>query len=166
MRKLAVMAAALCLATLPGCSSDDAPAPRGDDLIVGKQWQVTNLYTTPEARSAIAPDTAQVPHMSFGEHTVVGSTGCVPFTAEVSFTEGEKDSTIWDADGMLVEKVDYESVAAGEECTGSAQWADKLLHSLIAQGHEFDFKLNQNNQLVLTLRTDKVDSPIIRMASL
>ena len=166
MRKVAMMVAALCLAALSGCSSDEAPTPRGDDIIVGKQWQVINLYTAPDARSAIAPDTAQVPLMSFGEHTVVGSTGCVPFTAEVSFTEGEKDSTIWDADGMLVEKVDYESVAAGEECTGSAQWADKLLRSLIAQGHEFDFKLNQNNQLVLTLRTDKVDSPIIRMASL
>ena len=167
MRRLSMALVALCLAALPACgSAEEEPTPRGDERVIGKQWQVTNLYTTPEAPSAIAPDTAQVPHMSFGEHTVVGSTGCVPFTAEVSFTEGDKESTIWEADGMHVDKVDYESVPSDEDCTGSALWADKLLRTLIAQGHDFDFALNHNNQLVLTLRTDKVDSPIIRMASL
>ena len=163
----AVLASALLASGLTGCgSADEEPTPRGDDRIVGKDWQVINLYTSPDAPSSLPADTAQVPHMSFGEHTAVGSTGCVPFTAEVSFHKGNKASTIWEGDVMRVEKATYESPPNGEDCEGSVRWADSLMRNLIAEGHEFDFALNPNNQLVLMLRTDKVDSPIIRMASL
>ena len=160
-------AAALCAGALSGCGADDAePTAPGDDTVVGKQWQVVNLYTTPDAPSAIAKDTTQVPHLSFGEHTMVGSTGCVPFTADVSFRHDEKDSTIWDADSMHVEEVTYEDAAAGPECTGSPQRVDFLLRNLIATSNDFSYEVNENNQLILTLRTDAVDSPIIRLATL
>lgn len=163
----AVLSTVLLAFGLAGCSSaEEEPAPRGDDRIVGKDWQVINLYTSPDAPSSLPADTAHVPHMSFGEHTAVGSTGCVPFTAEVSFHKDDKTSTIWEGDVMRVEKATYESPPRSGDCEGSMQWADSLMRNLIAEGHEFDFALNPNNQLVLTLRTDKVDSPIIRMAAL
>ncbi|OFN75040.1 MULTISPECIES: hypothetical protein [unclassified Corynebacterium] len=162
-----VLSTALLALGVAGCAStEEEPTPRGDDRIVGKDWQVINLYTSPDAPSTIPDDTAQVPHMSFGEHTAVGSTGCVSFTAEVSFHKDDKASTIWEGDVMRVEKAIYESPPRSVDCEGSVQWADSLMRNLIAEGHEFDFSLNPNNQLVLTLRTDKVDSPIIRMASL
>ncbi|OFP66170.1 hypothetical protein HMPREF2978_05770 [Corynebacterium sp. HMSC074C01] len=162
-----VLSTALLALGVAGCAStEEEPTPRGDDRIVGKDWQVINLYTSPDAPSSLPTDTAYVPHMSFGEHTAVGSTGCVSFTAEVSFHKDDKASTIWEGDVMRVEKATYESPPRSADCEGSVQWADSLMRNLIAEGHEFDFALNPNNQLVLTLRTDKVDSPIIRMASL
>ena len=66
----------------------------------------------------------------------------------------------------VVPMVAYEDAAAGPECTGSPQRVDFLLRNLIATGNDFSFEVNENNQLILTLRTDAVDSPIIRLATL
>ena len=45
-------------------------------------------------------------------------------------------------------------------------WADNLLRNLISAGRDFHYTVNSNNQLVLELVTDEVDSPSIKLVSL
>ncbi|MFS8937719.1 hypothetical protein [Corynebacterium sp. c25Ua_89] len=162
-----VITAALLAAsmTLGACGSEDeGPQPRGDERIVGKDWQVVAIYTKPDEPSAIPQTAKAVPQMSFGESSIVGSTGCAPFQAKVSYSEAEDTANIRDADTMHIDKVRMDT--RPDDCTGSALWADNLLRNLLAEDHDFEVRLNPNNQLVLTLDTAEVDSPAIRMVSL
>ncbi|MDO5032410.1 hypothetical protein [Corynebacterium sp.] len=165
LRAALCAAAAVAALGLGACGSEEqGPAPRGDAGVVGKQWQVIGLYTAPDAPSGIPRGIATVPQMSFGESSVVGDTGCAAFTAEVSFSAEDKPANIRDAEAMRVDSVRYD--APRQPCEGSSSWAHNLMHNLISEGHEFDFTLDPNNQLVLTLRTGAVDSPSIQMTAL
>ncbi|WJY90456.1 hypothetical protein [Corynebacterium confusum] len=156
-------AAALVLA---GCGDSEPPAPTapGDERIVGKDWQVTGIYTDPEALSTISEAVTNVPSISFGESTAVGTTGCARFVAKVSYAEGEDAANVRDADYLRFDEVRYDE--RSEDCTGEAAWAHNSLSRLIATDREFDISINPNHQLVLTLRDGKVDSPAVEFVSL
>lgn len=166
MRKLLLTWAACCLLGTAACSNgeEDAPQAPGDERIVGKNWQVVSIYTSPEAASTVPESLANVPQLSFGESSLVGSTGCSQFRGQVSYLGGEKRSNIRDADTLKIDEIEYS--AANQDCLGSASWADGHMRNLLASGHEFDMRMNPNNQLILTLRTDAIDSPGLRMVSL
>ncbi|MFW9224073.1 hypothetical protein [Corynebacterium striatum] len=165
MKRLLTAVMLVATVGLSACGSEDeGPTPRGDERIVGKDWQVVAIYTKPDEPSAIPQNAVSVPQMSFGESSIVGSTGCSPFQAKVSYTEGEDAANTRDADLMTIDKVRIDT--RPDDCTGSALWADNLLRNLLAEEHKFEVRLNPNNQLVLTLDTAEVDSPAIRMVSL
>ena len=44
-------------------------------------------------------------------------------------------------------------------------WADNLLRNLFTSDNDFIYTINSNNQLILELDTDEVDSPSIKLVS-
>ena len=65
---------------------------------------------------------------------------------------------------MCIRDRDYDETA--QDCHGASVWADNLLRNLISAGRDFHYTVNSNNQLVLELVTDEVDSPSIKLVSL
>ena len=67
---------------LTGCSQGQAP-------VISSNWQVTNVYTDAEHPSVLPDTLAGRAHLAFGDSTVVGDTGCAPFTGSVDFLDGD-----------------------------------------------------------------------------
>lgn len=169
-----------CLAAtaliVAGCSTpDDAPPqPLGDDRVGGKTWQAIGVYTSPETNGAISENTLSVPRVVFGETSMLGSTGCEQFSAEVSYFSEDSDSATPDptelrkADAVRIDSIvfDTEGETGSMECTGEMLWTHNNLSRLYAQGNEFDITVDKNNQLILTLQDGRVDSPAIRYIGL
>ncbi|MEX3517527.1 hypothetical protein VVR26_08805 [Corynebacterium camporealensis] len=166
MKIKALVCGAVAASLLSACGSEEPTGPQapGDERIVGKDWQVVGIYTNPDSPSTIPDSLVEVPHISFGESSAVGTTGCTRFTAEVSFSTGEDSTNIRDADVMHLDEITYDEPS--ESCTGAANWADTSMRHLLREGNDFDISMNPNNQLVLTLDTDEVDSPALRLVSL
>lgn len=142
MRKPVVLALVLGLAA---CA---APA---DDRVVDRDWQAIGIYTAPGASSAVPP---QAPSISFSKTGAVGTTGCSRFVADVDFHD---------------DAVRFDSVTWGEQspnCDGQSAWAHNTLTKLFVEGNDFTVAINPNDQLILTLRDGKVDSPAVRFVAL
>ena len=163
---LAAVCAAACAAMLlSGCGSDEeTPQAPGDEQILDKQWQVVSINTTPDAASTIPESIPQAPTLSFGESTLVGTTGCTQMVGKVTYSAAEKHQNIRDGNRLHFDEVDYDETA--KDCHGSSVWADNLLRNLISADRDFHYTVNSNNQLVLELVTDEVDSPSIKLVSL
>lgn len=167
------LAAAVLLA---GCSTpDDAPPqPLGDDRVGGKTWQAIGIYTSPESNGAISENTVSVPRVVFGETSMIGSTGCEQFNAQVSYFSDDADADddaaaeLRKADSVRIDSIVYdtEGETGSVECTGEMLWAHNNLSRLYAEGNAFDIEVDTNNQLILTLQDDVVDSPAIRYIGL
>lgn len=166
-------AAALVLA---GCSTpDDAPPePLGDDRVGGKTWQAIGVYTSPESNGAISENALMVPRVVFGETSMIGSTGCEHFRAEVSYfsdapdAQGDSAAELRKADSVRIDSIAYdtEGETGNVECSGEMQWTHNNLSRLYVEGNEFDIAVDKNNQLILTLQDDLVNSPAIRFVGL
>lgn len=163
--KHAVTVAALGAVTLlAACGSeDDAPRPAGDDRIVDKQWQVVSINTAPDAASTIPESIPHAPEFSFGESTLVGTTGCTRLAARLTYTTDDERENIRDGNKLHFDEVKYDDT--DEDCEGSSVWADNLLRNLITSDNDFIYTVNSNNQLILELDTDEVDSPSIKLVS-
>ena len=158
------------------CSTPDGapPQPLGDDRVGGKTWQAIGVYTSPETNGAISENTLSVPRVVFGETSMLGSTGCEQFSAEVSYFSEDSDSATPDptelrkADAVRIDSIvfDTEGETGSMECTGEMLWTHNNLSRLYAQGNEFDITVDKNNQLILTLQDGRVDSPAIRYIGL
>lgn len=166
MRKLLLSVAAGAMLGCAACGSNapEAPQAPGDDRIVGKDWQVVSIYTAPDAASTVPESLVDVPQISFGESSLVGSSGCAQFRGHVSYHGVEERTNIREADTLRLDEIVYDTPK--EDCEGAAGWTDGHMRNLMATGHEFSIRMNPNNQLVLTLRTDAIDSPALRMVSL
>ena len=157
---------AACAATLlVACGSgEEEPQAPGDEQILDKQWQVVSINTTPDAASTIPESIPQAPTLSFGESTLVGTTGCTQMVGKVTYSADEERQNIQDGNRLHFDEVDYDETA--QDCHGASVWADNLLRNLISAGRDFHYTVNSNNQLVLELVTDEVDSPSIKLVSL
>lgn len=84
--------AAACAATLlVACGSgEEEPQAPGDEQILDKQWQVVSINTTPDAASTIPESIPQAPTLSFGESTLVGTTGCTQMVGKVTYSADEE----------------------------------------------------------------------------
>lgn len=161
---------------LAGCSTpDDAPPePLGDDRVGGKTWQAIGIYTSPDANGGISENALVVPRVVFGETSMIGSTGCEHFTAQVSYfsddPESEEDSSaeLRRADSVRIDSINYdtEGETGDVDCAGEMLWAHNNLSRLYTEGNQFDITVDKNNQLILTLQDDLVDSPAIRYVGL
>lgn len=78
---------AVASGTLTACS--EAPAE-----INGPTWQVTDIYHTLGEPSALPQSAAGHVTLSFGEHSLVGYTGCAGFQGISQFNEDQSTLTI------------------------------------------------------------------------
>lgn len=160
-----LLAAVSSAALLSGCGSDeDEPQAPGDKQILDKQWQVVSINTTPDAASTIPESIPQAPTLSFGESTMVGNTGCTQMVGKVTYSADDERENIRDGNRLHFDEVDYDETA--KDCHGASVWADNLLRNLISADRDFRYTVNSNNQLVLELVSDAVDSPSIKLVSL
>ena len=163
--KAAAAAVALSASLLSGCgSSDDTEQAPGNHEVMDKSWQVIGIYTTPDGPSTIPDSVPIAPSMTFGSHGIVGTSGCAQFRARASYFRGTEDAAVNDADNLRIDGIEWDSTRDG--CTGESLWAHNQIVRLITEDSAFDMKVDTVNQLILTLRTDAVDSPAIRFASL
>lgn len=158
MRKpLAVVAALSAAVALTACGTEEG-------RIVGKNWQVIGIYTTPDAPSAIPETVAEVPDMVFGESTLIGTTGCTRYRAEVSYLDNNAAANIRDADTLRIDELVFDEQASA--CEGEGAWIHNRLTQILNQGSEYGMKLDPNDELILTVRDGQVDSPSLRLAAL
>lgn len=164
--KRTIAVAAVAAATVATACSSPAPEPTapGDAVVIDKSWQVIGIYTAPDAPSTISDSTPQVPSFTLGPRGMVGTTGCATFRARASFSNDNQPANVNEADSLHIDAIEFGPQSG--DCVGAALWAHNHLTRLLAEGHEFGMTVDTTNQLVLTLRDGKVDSPAIRAASL
>lgn len=148
------------------CSKNSADPPM---RIAQRNWQVTGIFTDPEAPTSLPASVTTLPEVTFGERSATGSTGCARFQALVSYhhaEEGEdgEQTSIREANRLRLDNVRMDSPS--EDCTGASAWAHGQLSALLAEGHEFEISFGTSEQLALTLIDDRVDSPALRLTSL
>lgn len=161
---------------LAGCSTPDGapPQPLGDDRVGGKTWQAIGVYISPETNGSISENSLSVPRAVFGETSMLGSTGCEEFSAQVSYFNDDPDSQEQDptelrkADAVRIDSIvfDTEGETGRVDCTGEMLWTHNNLSRLYTEGNTFDIAVDKNNQLILTLQDGRVDSPAIRYIGL
>ncbi|MDR7330255.1 hypothetical protein [Corynebacterium guangdongense] len=163
-RPLVLLAAAIVLSA---CAPDPAPV---EGSLIGQTWQVTDIYTTPEAPSTVSGSAAGAVQLVFGESSATGSTGCAPIQAEATFLAGrDPDSAPVPADEA--EAVVFSDVGipdpgeAGVACEGTRAWAHEHMTGLLTEGATFDIEAVSPAEMVLTLRGDVVDRPALRLAT-
>lgn len=168
-RRAARLSAAACALMLAGslaaCGSDEPAQPQapGDERLMDKTWHAIGIYTSPDAPSTIPEEATDAPTIVFGRNAAVGSTGCARFRADLSFSADNQKAYPEDADTLAINAIEYDERAEG--CEGEVAWAHSRLTQLLTADHEFGITIDSNNQLVLTLRDGRVDSPAIRYAS-
>lgn len=160
----ALLAAVSSAALLSGCGSDeDEPQAPGDEQILDKHWQVVSINTNPDAASTIPKSIPQAPTLSFGESTMVGNTGCTQMVGKVTYSADDERQNIREGNRLHFDEVEFDETA--EDCHGASVWADNLLRNLITSDNDFIYTVNSNNQLILELDTNEVDSPSIKLVS-
>ncbi len=95
---------------------------------------------------------------------MVGTTGCAQMVGKVTYSADDERQNIREGNRLHFDEVEFDETA--EDCHGASVWADNLLRNLISADHDFHYTVNSNNQLVLELVTDEVDSPSIKLVSL
>ena len=156
--------APLLALTLAACGTPEDNAAPGDQVRMDKSWQVVGIYTAADATSSIPESVQPAPSLTLGTQGLVGTSGCAQFRADATYLNGEEESNVEDADAVRIDSVHVDDTRA--DCTGESLWAHNQLTRLLAQDHEFTLRVDENNQMVFTLRDGRVDSPAIRFVSL
>lgn len=146
------------LATVLSSCSAAAPQPELDGII-DRQWQVIGIYTSPQLPSAIPAEVVVVPHLTLGRTSAVGSTGCADFAAEISYTAAGDAA----ADTVSFDELRWRH--SDRECSEQERWVHNRIEDFIATGNSFDMVRDHNDQLILTLVDERVDSPALRFAA-
>ncbi len=151
-----VIAAVVTGVLLAACTPD----PTAD--VAGTSWQITDIWTAPGQASALLPQSAGLARLVFGEQSLSGHTGCVPIQGTVTFTRAGTPARADDADTLRIDHIEHRSTAAAD-CP--ALHTHLQLEELLAPGAEFDLR-HSEREVSLTLRTDAVDRPAIRLAAI
>ncbi len=160
-RALVLLAAA---ATLAACTPEPAPV---EGSLIGQTWQVTDIFTEPEAPSTVSGSAAGAVEIVFGDSTATGSTGCAPLQADVRFVSGQDAVPADEAEAVEFREVGIPDPAdAGMPCEGTRAWAHGHMTRLLTDGATFDIESVSPTEMVLTLRGDAVDRPALRLAAL
>lgn len=157
------LSAALTAALLGGALAATACAPP-ESAVAGSTWQITGLWTSPDAPGVMPDDAAGRARLVFGESTMVGSTGCSPLQGAVTFTREGEPARAENADLLRIDRV--ESEEPGEGCVGLSRHVHDSLTEMLSEGTVFDVRHDPNAKLVLTERTGLVDSPAIHLSAL
>ncbi|MEZ2190632.1 hypothetical protein [Corynebacterium sp. CCM 9204] len=143
---------------LSGCMSGNTPA-------ISSNWQVTNVYTDRDHPSVLPDSLAGRAHLAFGDHTVVGDTGCAQFTGSVEFL---------DSDGRRVSATDPAAVSfvfrdlrvrEVEDCEGAERYFHDAFLTLLDSG-ELAASRPQDGELLLTDAKDTgIDKRAMRLTT-
>lgn len=164
MRRALLLLAAAAL--LSACAPDPAPV---EGSLIGQTWQVTDIFTTPEAPSTVSGSAAGAVQLIFGESSATGSTGCAPIQADATFLAGRDPDPVPadEADAVVFSDVGVPDPGeAGMACEGTRAWAHEHMTRLLTEGATFDIDAVSPTEMVLTLRGDAVDRPALRLATL
>src|SRR5699024_5267885 len=101
-------------------------------------------------------------------------TGCAQFNAQVSYFSDDADAggdaaaELRKAESVRIDAIVYdtEGETGSVERSGARLWAHNNLSRCYAEGNACDIEVDTNNQLILTLQDDVVDSPAIRYIGL
>ncbi|AIU33392.1 MULTISPECIES: hypothetical protein [Corynebacterium] len=149
--------AALCLLALglAGCGEKK-------QQVAGSQWQVTDVYTTPEFPHEVPDAIAGAAVMSFGGSSMTGFTGCAPFQGKISFSAQEKQNVApQDADRLTVKAVKFQPIDDAT-CEGRTRYIHDSLVDIIVDA---SFTVRHDGAGVITLlrNGNAIDSPAIRL---
>lgn len=136
MKRAAVLA---CVLLLAGCA---APS---------QTWEVVAVYTDPAVPGDVPPSAAGSAVVVFGEESLTARTGCAPLQAGATV----------DGDTLQLHGVDVGPVAA--DCP--AQRVHDQLVRVLAPHAEFDIRRYGDSEMTLTLRSDELDPPTIRLVA-
>ncbi|ARU46740.1 hypothetical protein [Corynebacterium silvaticum] len=149
--------AVLCLLaiSLAGCGQQK-------QQVAGSQWQVTDVYTTPEFPHEVPDAIAGAAVMSFGGSSMTGFTGCAPFQGKISFSAQEKQNVApQDADRLTVKAVKFQPIDDAT-CEGRTRYIHGSLVDIIV-GASFDVRHDGPGVITLLRSGESVDSPAIRL---
>ncbi|MBI9001078.1 hypothetical protein M0E87_11730 [Corynebacterium sp. CCM 9185] len=143
---------------LTGCTQGQAP-------VTSSNWQVTNVYTDAEHPSILPDSLAGRAHLAFGDSTVVGDTGCAPFTGSVDFLDGEGDRVA--ATDPTAATFVFRDLRVREDvdCEGVDLYFHNGLLRILHAG-ELTVARPQDGELLLTDATDRaVDKRAVRLTT-
>lgn len=148
-----IVAAATLLA---GCGANNDE----ENSMVGPTWQVVSLYLNPGDPDELPASAAGGARLVFGESSLVGNTGCAPLQAAATFSDGEETVPTIDATEMTIDNIDY---LESEECAGGSVYVHESMQEMLSEGSTFEIDHLNDTEIVLTMDTEEVDSPSLRL---
>lgn len=148
MRKAALAAFASAALTLGGCAGDADTTG-----LSGATWQVVALYTDPGTPGGLPADAAGRASLRIAGDSMNAMTGCAPLRAKVEQTSER------------LTLVDVE-VANADGCIGGSRYVHDTLTSLLTPGAAFDVRKLNDKEATLTVVSDAIDRPSIRVMAL
>ncbi|GAB3945687.1 META domain-containing protein [Corynebacterium tapiri] len=142
MKRLLI--APLCAGLLVGCSSGAQ-----EDQVIGQTWQVTDVYLTEEAPSALPESAAGTANIRLTEHSAVTQTGCAIMRAKIELDE--QHVTIQDV--QLKEQ---------DQCEGARVHVHQLMTDVLVPGRNFEILRPGPTEMVWR-DADSVTGPSIRL---
>ncbi|ALC06740.1 hypothetical protein CDES_11940 [Corynebacterium deserti GIMN1.010] len=153
-RFLAGVVGVSTIATLAACGSDVVE-------MTDSTWLVTNIYTSPDEPHAISDLVVNQPSLDFGNSSLSGFTGCVPFTGRAEFLRDGEPSTVADANYVTLSSLDFNTI--DDDCIGQ----ERLVHDRMVEllPGSFEISRSSDSEILLTLDVDELDRPSMRLLS-
>lgn len=148
-RSLAIFFSTL---TLVACSQPEQ--------VQNVQWQVTDLYTSPEYPSALPDEAAGLATITFGARSLTGSTSCARFqgVAEYDVKDPSQASTV------SIKEIVFDPIDE-QACVGQRRYVHDTMVEMLHDA-TFDIKNEPNGTTkVLSKQGDAVDRPGMRLAT-
>lgn len=150
-------------ALLGGCATGEIPMSQST-------WLVSNIYTTPGEIDVVSDLVRTQPTLDFGNSSLSGHTGCVPFQGSVEFLRDGERSVIDDADQLRLSELRFADLP--EDCQGQ----ERLIHESLVELLPGSFGLTRRSAGELLLRSESgesgadsesgvLDPPSIRLVS-
>ncbi|EEI17919.1 hypothetical protein [Corynebacterium lipophiloflavum] len=144
----AVIVSACCALALGGCAGG------ADNIeLTGETWQVVALHTEPGTPGELPADAAGKASLRIAGNSMTASTGCAPLRATVEQTH------------RRLTLVDVE-VADASGCIGGSRYVHDELTALLTPGAAFDVRKLNDKEATLTVVSDAVDRPSVRVMAL
>ncbi|GGG80385.1 hypothetical protein [Corynebacterium pelargi] len=145
---------------LGGCLGASLGACSQPEPVQNVQWQVTNVYTTPEYPSEVPDSVAGAVTLTFGASSLTGSTGCARLQAVVDYDT--KDPS--EAKEMTVREIVFDPIDE-QQCTGHARFIHDHMVDILHDGR-FDIRPEPNSSAkVLLKQSDQFQRPGLRIAT-
>lgn len=143
-----------CALLLSACGSDTVE-------MTDSTWLVTNIYTAPDEPNAVSDLVIDQPSLDFGNSSLSGFSGCVPFTGNAEFFRDGKQSTVSDATYVTLSDLDFDKLP--DDCQGQELLVHEKLVDLLPGS--FEISRTSASEILFTSDVDGLDKPSIRLLS-
>lgn len=154
VQTLALTCTTATCGALVACARDDAGPVGG---LRGETWQVVSLHTYPDAPTELPADAAGKASLRFSANSLAATTGCAPLRAGID-TEATNRG----------ERITLTEVEVGDasECIGGSRHVHDTLAGMLVPGAAFDVRLLGDREATLTLVSEELNKPAIRVMAL